>query len=67
MLFNVHLKHTSFWSSADIKPTPNGQAPAMPSQCMFVHSICILLSLSYKLSDLILNLMSGPYWRKSKP
>ncbi len=42
---DVHLKHSSFWASADAKPMSNGLLHAMPWQCMFALSQCLLQSL----------------------
>ncbi len=39
--FAVHLKHSSFWTSADGKPISNHLAHAMPRQCMLALSISI--------------------------
>jgi hypothetical protein len=41
-IFAAHLKHSSFWSSAAIKPMQNGLVHAMPRQCMFALSMCML-------------------------
>ena len=43
-IFGVHLKHSSFWPSAHVKPMPNDQAHAVPRQCMFALSKRILHS-----------------------
>ncbi len=44
ILFAAYLKHSSFWPSADVKPMLNDQAHAMPKQCMYAISMCILQS-----------------------
>jgi len=38
----THLKHTSFWLSIDDEPIRNNVAHAMPWQCMFALSVCLL-------------------------
>jgi hypothetical protein len=35
ILFVVHLKHASFWPSADVIPVSDDLVHAMPWQCMF--------------------------------
>jgi hypothetical protein len=42
ILFAVHLKHSSTWSSPDVKPMSNDLMHAMPWQCMFALSMCVL-------------------------
>jgi hypothetical protein len=39
--FAVHLKHSSFWTSADGKPISNHLAHEMSCQCMLALSISI--------------------------
>jgi hypothetical protein len=39
LLFAVHLKHSNFWPSADVKPTSDEQAHAMHWQYMFTLSL----------------------------
>ncbi len=45
-----HLKHSSFWPSADIKPKPNELSHAMHWQCMFAPSLyeCTMISLALR-------------------
>jgi hypothetical protein len=45
ILFAVHLKHSSFCPSAGVKPVVNDLVHAMPWQCMFALSMCMLQSL----------------------
>jgi hypothetical protein len=45
ILFAVHFSHSSFWPSADVKPTSNDQAHVVPWLCMFALSVCVLQSL----------------------
>ena len=42
ILFAVHLKHSRFWPSADVKPMSNELANAKPRQCIFALSVCSL-------------------------
>ncbi len=42
VFFDVYLKRSSFWPSADVKPTSNYLVHAMPMQCMHALSICML-------------------------
>jgi hypothetical protein len=41
MLFAIHLKHSSFCPSADVKPMLNFLVRAMPRQCMCLLSLCV--------------------------
>ncbi len=41
IFLTVHLKHSSFWLTADVKPTSNDHMRAVLWQCMFALSICI--------------------------
>jgi len=43
-IFSVHLKHYSFWPSADVKPMSHDLVYAMPWQHMFAN-ICVYLNL----------------------
>ncbi len=45
ILFAVHSKHFSFWPSPDVQPMSNVLLHAIPWQCMFYISVCILWSL----------------------
>ncbi len=40
MVYTLHLKHSSFWPSADVKSMQNDQVYVMPNAC------CLSLSLS---------------------
>jgi len=51
MLFAVHFKHYGFWPSAKIKPKQNDLVHAIPLQCMFALSMCILQYLWMGLSQ----------------
>ncbi len=41
ILFAVHLKHSSFWPSADVKHASNDVVHEATWQCMFALSVCI--------------------------
>jgi len=43
-LFVVHLKHSTFWPSADAKLMSNDLVQAMPWQCMSAPYMCTLRS-----------------------
>ncbi len=43
-IFSVYLKHSNIWPSADVKLRLNYRGLAMPWQCMFALSKCMLRS-----------------------
>ncbi len=51
ILFAVHLKHTSFWPSGEVKPVQKDLVHAMPLQCMFALFICLIQSLWVEVTE----------------
>jgi hypothetical protein len=41
-IFAAHLKHSSFGPLSVVKPVQNDLVHAMPCQCLFALSVCIL-------------------------
>jgi hypothetical protein len=74
----VHLKHSSFWPSADVKPILNCLDHAMPWKYMFALSLCVYKDLYVPLldpcqskvamsSESTYQLLTFIYWTKRGP